>query len=360
MDIAWYTDNAPTDDAQVATHFSSKRPILGMCLKRYSYLPSGRAIRLNTHVDIPIEIGLPHFIKDDHLGDNAPLYGNFKLSLQSVVCHRGTSVDSGHYIALVRGTAPNPGFAAGDVRTTPEDPKHWMRFDDLASERITLIDIEKAMKEESPYLLFYQILPVEGDPDNITGGEEKPASLAESEGKDSGVAGVSLSSLTLASSVDEAVTSARPSLEITGPDNSRGRLPALDEPHHNVTFSEGTKQNGGLAVTTNDGASGAATPRNGSNIGRNNSHHRSSSRTSQMMSDAISSLTGRASRERLPLDGAGDPTVVVKEVTSLDTKGKAVLRKDAKRDKSKQRQDRSSAGVPRGRAEKPDRECVVM
>ncbi|OAX80554.1 hypothetical protein ACJ72_05107 [Emergomyces africanus] len=162
--IPWYTDNI-LSDAQSAIHFSSRRPILGICLKRYSVLPNGNAVRLNTFVDIPIEIGLPHFIQDDEMENEGPLYGNFKLSLQAVICHRGNSVESGHYIALVRGTGLN----------VPEDNsseycRHWMRFDDLTHERITLLDIEKALVEESPYLLFYQILPIGDDSETSSGG----------------------------------------------------------------------------------------------------------------------------------------------------------------------------------------------
>ncbi|OJD15516.1 hypothetical protein AJ78_04247 [Emergomyces pasteurianus Ep9510] len=162
--IPWYTDNT-ISDAQSAIHFSSRRPILGICLKRYSVLPNGNAVRLNTFVDIPIEIGLPHFIQDDEMENEGPLYGNFKLSLQGVICHRGNSVESGHYIALARGTALN------GPDSSSEYCRHWMRFDDLTQERITLFDIEKALVEESPYLLFYQILPIGDDSETTSGGQ---------------------------------------------------------------------------------------------------------------------------------------------------------------------------------------------
>jgi hypothetical protein len=87
--IPWYTDNVPKSDAQVAAHFSAKRPVLGICLKRYTMLPNGTPKRLDTYIDIPLEIGLPHFISDDRMNEEGPLFGNFKLVLQSVVCHRG-------------------------------------------------------------------------------------------------------------------------------------------------------------------------------------------------------------------------------------------------------------------------------
>ncbi|KAG5293402.1 ubiquitin C-terminal hydrolase [Histoplasma capsulatum G186AR] len=161
--IPWYTDST-LSDAQSAIHFSSRRPILGICLKRYSVLPNGNAVRLNTFVDIPIEIGLPHFIQDDEMENEGPLCGNFKLSLQAVICHRGNSVESGHYIALVRGTSLN------DPDKSSKYCRHWMRFDDLTQERITLVDIEKALVEESPYLLFYQILPIDDDSETVSRG----------------------------------------------------------------------------------------------------------------------------------------------------------------------------------------------
>ena len=49
--IPWYTNNVPSNDAQVAAHFSSSRPILGICLKRYSMLPNGNAVKRETHID---------------------------------------------------------------------------------------------------------------------------------------------------------------------------------------------------------------------------------------------------------------------------------------------------------------------
>lgn len=129
-------------------------------------LPSGRAVRLNTYIDIPLEIGLPHFIRDDNADDDVPQFHNFKLSLQSVVCHRGVSVDAGHYIALVRSRPDSHPISAGhrppnDVSngSSPRTEDEWLRFDDLAYQRVTRIDIHKALRDESPYLLFYQVQP---------------------------------------------------------------------------------------------------------------------------------------------------------------------------------------------------------
>ena len=163
---AWYADNnTHNDDSQMAAHVSSKRPIVGLCLKRYTVSRNGKAMRLHNKVDIPTEIGLPHFIQDDYADPDGSLAKNFKLSLQAFVCHRGNSVNSGHYISIVRGTSAD---ATPVGRNSPnqavDDPsRFWMRFDDMAEERVTLVDVHKALETESPYLLFYQVLPIDED-----------------------------------------------------------------------------------------------------------------------------------------------------------------------------------------------------
>ncbi|KAF3096096.1 hypothetical protein TWF102_006726 [Orbilia oligospora] len=148
--LPFYTDCTSTNDKERSTtkstfanHFSSKRPIIGLCLKRYTWSAAGTPIRNGADVKIPTEIELPHFVGDDDMEDS----GNFRLLLQSAVCHRGTTTNSGHYISLVR----------------TEDDK-WIRFDDLAKERVVEVDRTKAFAEESPYLLFYQVQAMEGPP----------------------------------------------------------------------------------------------------------------------------------------------------------------------------------------------------
>jgi hypothetical protein len=174
--LPWYTDNMPTSDAQVAAHFSRKRPVLGICLKRYSFTKTGQATRLNTFIDIPLEIAVPNFVSDEHMQEEGPLVGNFRLLLQSVVCHRGVSVNSGHYISLCRGQASNATAQTSDSEEHRrsrgsvdsedfEDP--WMRFDDLAKERVTYVDIREALRQETPYLLFYQVQPIGDDGHSI-------------------------------------------------------------------------------------------------------------------------------------------------------------------------------------------------
>lgn len=150
--LPFYTDcntsssssDPSTTKSSFANHFSSKRPIIGLCLKRYNWKSATTsAERKGVQVKIPTEIELPHFVGDDDMDDS----GNFRLLLQSAVCHRGTTVNAGHYIALVR--------TEGD---------RWLLFDDLAKERVVEVDRAKAFAEEVPYLLFYQVQALEVPP----------------------------------------------------------------------------------------------------------------------------------------------------------------------------------------------------
>ncbi|TVY20160.1 hypothetical protein LARI1_G001428 [Lachnellula arida] len=164
--LPWNTQHSAKTDEDVATHFEMVRPVLGICLKRYSMTENGEAKKNKTFVDIPLDIRLPHFIEEDMRPENDPLMGNFKLSLQSVICHQGESVNSGHYISLVRGTTEAPD---GDIRSNRrlsniDHPPHysserWIKFDDLANPRVSYVDIEQALRDETPYLLFYQVQP---------------------------------------------------------------------------------------------------------------------------------------------------------------------------------------------------------
>ena len=345
--------------------------MLGICLKRYSVAPDGTPTRIHTQIDIPVEIGLPHFIQDDHVDKDGPIYGNFKLSLQSVVCHRGKSVHSGHYIALVRGTNMAVDSA---MPTGSADAKHWMRFDDLATKRISLVNIEQALKEEMPYLLFYQILPVEGDPGHITEGEHPPT-YPNSEGHDSGIAGLSMASLSLKSTREEMPPSGRPSFEITAPDSPRGRLVDPEARRQSVTFAQPINLAAGESAIS-DQKPARASSRPVSQTRRASSQGHRSSQPSDILTRSLSklSLGGRKSKEVLPsYETVDDLEVVVREVPSStieSVKGEAaraeaariqpISRKEGKREKSKSRLSKVSGASGKARAEKPDRECSVM
>ena len=346
------------NDTQVAAHFSSKRPVLGICLKRYSFTSRGKAIRLNTQIDIPVEIGLPHFIQDDHMEDVGPLYGNFKLLLQSIVCHRGNSVSSGHYISLVRSTNAGANTTAGSSEA--ENARYWMRLDDLASKRITLVDIEQALKEETPYLLFYQIVPIEGDPGHITDGE-RPLDYSSSGGHDSGIAGVSMTSLSLKSTREDAPPSSRASFEVDSADSPRGRTSIVETRRTSVTFAEPNELPGELTVPENNSTRPSSEP--SSPTRKSPSQTRSGGPTGNTQTKSLSRLTGGKSTSMFSREVAGDPEGTLKEVPIArvdENKGQTVLRKEGRREKSKNRLSKASATSGKTKSERPDRECSVM
>ncbi|KAK7432775.1 hypothetical protein QQZ08_000636 [Neonectria magnoliae] len=187
--IPWHalTSNEPRSNVDVATTFD-QRPVVGICLKRYAMTESGQPKRHNTFIDIPDSLRLPHFMMPDDTKieeDPNPLNSEYKLVLQSVICHRGDSLQSGHYIAFSR-VAPKllTNNRRHDFDPPPDyEEAQWVRFDDLQIEkRVTYVDdIKQALKDEMPYLLFYQIVPmVEVTAPSIGDTETEPPSYNDS------------------------------------------------------------------------------------------------------------------------------------------------------------------------------------
>jgi hypothetical protein len=127
---------------------------------------NGELIKNSNYVDIPLEVQFPHFVQDETIDEEGPSLGNFKLSLQSVICHRGESVHRGHYFSYIRASEISDGDSASDRRLSssslpPNYPlDRWITHNDLATPRVDYVDINKVLKEETPYLLFYQVQPI--------------------------------------------------------------------------------------------------------------------------------------------------------------------------------------------------------
>ncbi|KAL4919421.1 ubiquitin carboxyl-terminal hydrolase-domain-containing protein [Aspergillus aurantiobrunneus] len=373
--IPWYTENSPRNDSQVAAHFSTKRPILGMCLKRYSMLPNGKAIRLDTLVDIPTEIGLPHFIQDDNMQDG-PIRGNFKLSLQALVCHRGNSVDSGHYIAIVRGTSAGapPSSSHGSEHSNSDAPRYWMRFDDLAAERVTLVDIEQALKTESPYLLFYQILPIDADAAAANLSNNTPSSVASGEIQDPEAA--DLSPRLQPNRLSAGYKSDRPSLEIT----------VANTPNFTASISEDSMDARSTMVEPGLRSVPSTSPRlvprdddenrgsfsfsrRGSRATKSNPGSRAGSQVSEgRISATFTRFTGRLSRDKMNNDNfaiddddddttKNDPPALTVETIQTGVTREKSPRRSRFSDKQKERAKEKSR-ERKGR--KLERECLVM
>lgn len=371
LNIAWYTDMMPDSDAQVAAHFSTKRPILGICLKRYSILPNGRAVRRGTYIDIPLEIALPHFIHDDNMNEDGAAFGNFKLSLQSVVCHRGEKVDSGHYVSLVRGEAPY------DTGNGLNNRDQWMLFDDLRKEgRVRYVDVKETLKEESPYLLFYQVQPIDGDPGKIEQGDKPPtyrSSALDSLITIPPLPHISNTTMTTNASFQTARVSFEDPI-ITGSDSpiSSASERKSGDWRRSVTFTDEsfvapTKP----AISGSRAGSGNASlnvSRRPSQSGKQGSKSRPNSQSGESrLSASFTRAFGKLTKEKEKENEKEKerekekekPEVTVASVEPRDeddTNEGGKLRKEPK-EKTRNR-DKAQAYLRRG--EKPERECIVM
>ncbi|CAF9931995.1 MAG: hypothetical protein GOMPHAMPRED_006470 [Gomphillus americanus] len=359
--IPWYTDIEPNSDAQIEAHLETKRPVLGICLKRYTYTNSGEAIRRGTHIDIPIEIGLPHFIHDVKMDANEAAFGKFKLSLQSVVCHRGRSVHEGHYVSLVRGV-------------WPDGEDKWVLFDDLASERIRPIDIARALHDECPYLLFYQIQPIE-DPSDISRGERPPSYLSDA--RDSNVADLSRNPSILNSKGSP--STGRSSFEEIENIRYRGRTSFNDERRSSIPLSQESTVD---AAKPEIATSRPDTPGKESKPSKRGSYSRNHSPSGETrLSRSFQNLAGKLAALNTPLNKVDSGFIVGSSLspelsayaemsgkhsgsnTEALSDNKAKLRKAAERslDKSRGHSTLGTRHLTKGkRGERPDRECSVM
>lgn len=305
------------------------------------------------------------------MDETGPLYGNFKLLLQSVVCHRGNSVDSGHYISLVRSAGSNitPPASSGSDVNFAEGSEPWMRFDDLATERVTLINIEQALKDESPYLLFYQIVPI--DENGMETSLPDRTMFTDPEDLDSNV----IKHLSVISSASERTsdgtlsTSLRPSLEITIPSEVENKKQDAIAADAQVTVKYA--ENDSLRPST----AGADTPthRRSLSLPRRRSKETSRSRSrgadqggERRLSATISRLTARMSRDRgseTQTDGADDKNGKLGKTEEISESKRAETslgfddREPETKRSGKQRQRQTLYKKERG---DPERECSVM
>jgi hypothetical protein len=163
-----------------------QKPVVCICLKRYLVTNDGLPKRHNTFIDIPDSLRLPHFMLAGDAVEEDPrlLNTDYKLVLQSVVCHRGDSLQGGHYISFAR-VAPK--VLTGNRRHNFDPPPdyeeaQWVMFDDLVLDgRVKYVEnIREALKEEMPYLLFYQVVPMADAPSSTEGAETEPPSYNQS------------------------------------------------------------------------------------------------------------------------------------------------------------------------------------
>ncbi|KAG7693122.1 hypothetical protein KL930_004793 [Ogataea haglerorum] len=152
--------------------FQKKRPIIPICLKKYGWDENGQSHKINRKVVIPEVIKHPYFIAEDSTKpgyvdfrrntDNKAPSGSFMLVLESCICHRGKTVNSGHYVSLVRKQPYSP------KNSIPSDEKNWILFNDVLEkeEKAKEVTFQEAMDQEDPYILFYKIVELHEDFDS--------------------------------------------------------------------------------------------------------------------------------------------------------------------------------------------------
>ncbi|KAK6197332.1 ubiquitin carboxyl-terminal hydrolase-domain-containing protein [Scheffersomyces amazonensis] len=160
--LPFYTDNndmvGPESIARNSKEFVDRRPILPICLKRYSYdSSSSQASRSKQRIIIPPFIDLPQFVADD-VDEVTP--GNYRLILESAVCHRGSSINSGHFISVVRRDSDNVNMSEDEGHTAK-----WYLYDDMKKKsRIVEKTFAEIFNSEWPYMLFYRLVTLEDTP----------------------------------------------------------------------------------------------------------------------------------------------------------------------------------------------------
>lgn len=345
---AWYTDNNNNTDAHAKAHFSSQRPMLGICLKRYKVDKNGIPSRLKTKVDIPLEMRPPHFAAENNGSDESGLSSDLKLTLQAVVCHRGNYVTSGHYIALVRDTSRRRSTQQ-EANGTNAAQDTWLRLDDIAAERVSTVDIEQALQNEWPYLLFYQVLPIEHEehPEQPPPYSEPSEQLDIVGEKLAGLQSNSRKSLELAD-----WTSRRASIALS--DGTRSRTsqpdvlsPTLSTRNDNATNGIIMEQVSSTPPNPHDDvkADGAPSPRP--------QRRTKGSRPNSDASDKLfSRITSRLSRDKL----AGTEVIVTDE---LEDDGVSFKESESK-PKERERKSIFKGGSLVHKKKGPDRECRMM
>lgn len=192
--LPFYSADKNTQSAStlpIQDYFLSARPILCISLKRYSWTAKNQSSRNDRQVIVPQEIYLPSFVADDEGSvtndGQEPAYGQFKLVLESVVFHRGKSINSGHFVTMV---AENPAISYGspdkstlystlsnsvssigskryknssDDDLAEDEDRRWIFFDDMLPEgqKSISVDYNETMNSECPYLLFYRMEAVQ-------------------------------------------------------------------------------------------------------------------------------------------------------------------------------------------------------
>lgn len=426
-DIAWHTEKGSnaTNEDKIADHFQSTRPVLGVCLKRYTFSPDGHPLKKKTYIDIPLDLRLPHFVNEDQDDKDRSLEGQFKLSLQSVICHRGEAINSGHYVAFIRGTTPAADGDSHSTRTLTNEAappgyaeERWIMFDDNGNPRVQYADISKALKNETPYLLFYQVQPIydvtappppgmkppsytdSGIAMSVTESNPEPSNMdVQSQGMASYFDGANEEPAPTIRVSSEYERHASPRISLSLPDDRRGSLAQTDTSVTSLASTASSVLGTSAPVSPGEETTAQRFSRAAASITKFGSKSRTSSQSGENRISATFSrlsLMGTKSKEQLPKSDAikqkpneippssasvAEPrkSITIDEsslrpamealqmTTGNGAMSRSKSKKEKKRDKSKgpsEKFDSDHKEKGKGKAKDenkvPDRECMIM
>lgn len=307
--------------------------MLGICLKRYTISKEGNPCRLKTRIDIPLEMIPPHFAAEEQDQDDGAST-SLKLTLQAVVCHRGPHVTSGHYIALVRDSSSS----ANDV---------WWRIDDIANDRVTTVDIKQALQTEWPYLLFYQVLPIDhSEPFEMPPPYSEPGEPVTHMGeKLAGLQNLNRSSLDAPDWTSRRASTAPSDSSQSRNSDAIAQTTVISTRSSNVAGTEQVPPTPGTSdETKSDGTTGVRTQQ-----------RTKESRPNSVASDKMfSRIASRLSRDKL-----ADAEVTTAEIP--DDSASFKEQKGKVKEKKQKHKGLSRGGsLKKNKKKAPDRECIMM
>lgn len=125
------------------------------CLKRYQYdIERKRPMKIRNPVVIPVNLDFSRFVSNNNDGRS----GVYSLRLKSIVCHKGGTLNTGHYVSYTYDLATG-----------------WKRWDDISDSQVDTcagditgdqLPMNRSWREEiarDSYLVFYELLPGDGN-----------------------------------------------------------------------------------------------------------------------------------------------------------------------------------------------------
>lgn len=323
-------------------------------------------------------MAIPHFDASDDKESENPPSNNFKLVLQSAVCHRGQYVDSGHYVSLVRtaGSGENS-VCSGDSQHSDQNTDTWVLFDDLAYDRVKTVNIKRALSEESPYLLFYKVQPID-EPDSsfLPPYEQSEGSTDALDEKLSNLSNASAGGRSRESMEVADLQSRRPSTDATSPDATspddiRGRTSLSSPRRASVQFqvARGTSTNGSIMTdqvslehvgTVDELKPSPISLSRQSTRGRNGGGEGGNEKRFSMSMGRFTSKLNRdkSAYPEIVVDEVREETVIVSPTPKEESPEGPKSKPKEKRRKFGTVSRRGSGGGQK--SGKPERDCIVM